>query len=154
MSDAAAALLACLVGGIFGLLGVWMGFALSRIATEKDREKEALFKIYYNVEVTKNLLIAFRKQMIGATELHPKWNDATENILVALMRTGLNSKEKKRILLAINGKWEDSKSVTELNALGSELLTKLDPAYAQAASELLEGMGVKPEDVNPTIVRR
>ena len=33
-------------------------------------------------------------------------------------------------------------------------LNKLDPDYAQAAKELLKELGVKPEDIDPVILRK
>jgi hypothetical protein len=153
MPDAAATLLSCLAAGIFALLCVYIGFVLSRLATEGDRRKEALFTIYQNVETLKNLLVAIQKRMIDVDILHPKWTRATENVLLVLIRSGLKSKEIKRVLVAINGKWEDPKSVIALTELGEELLKKLDREYAQAAKEFLDDLGVKPEDINPTILR-
>jgi hypothetical protein len=150
--DAAATILAATVGGVFGLLGVAIGFFLGRIAAESDRHKEALFAIYVNIETLKNLLIAFQKRMIDKVVLHPRWAAATEKVLGALLGSGLNRKEKKQILHAINGKWEEPKSVTVLSALGEELLKQIDPEYAEAAKELLQELGVKPEDIDPTIV--
>jgi hypothetical protein len=152
MSDAAATLLAGLAGGLFALLAVWIGFLLSRLASEDDRRIQALVVIYQNIEALKNLLIAFQKRMIEKHVLHPKWTRTTENVLVALVRSGLNRKDKKRVFYAINGKWEDPKSVTALAALADELLNKIDPDYAQAGKEFLRELGIKPEDIDPVIL--
>src|SRR5580698_5202396 len=46
ISDARAALLGALIGGVFGMLGVWVGFYLSRRGSEEDRRTEKLFTLY------------------------------------------------------------------------------------------------------------
>jgi hypothetical protein len=155
ISEAAAATLeGALVGGAFALLCMWMGFFLSRLASESDRRKEALFTIYHCIEKLKNLLIAFQKQMIDQGTLYPKWERTTEDVLVVIIRSGLSREEKKRVLRAINGKWEDPNSVTTLQSLADELLKKIDPTYAQAAKELLDEAGIKVQDIDPVIVAK
>ena len=62
--------------------------------------------------------------------LHEKWNRTTEKVLLVLIRSGLSREEKKRVLRAINGKWEDPNSVATLQTLADELLKKVDPTYA------------------------
>jgi hypothetical protein len=75
-------------------------------------------------------------------------------VLLVLIRSGLSREEKKRVLRAINGKWEDPNSVATLQALADELLKKVDPTYAQAAKELLDEAGVKVEDIDPVILAK
>lgn len=70
--EAAATLEAALVAGIFGLLGVWIGFTLSRLASEGDRREEALFTMYQNIETVKALIVAFQRRMIDKALLHEK----------------------------------------------------------------------------------
>ena len=71
--------------------------------------------------------------------------------MVALIRSGLSKDEKKKVLHAINGKWENPESTKELQQLADDLLKKLDPEFADAANELLKELGVKPEDIDPII---
>ena len=40
----------------------------------------------------------------------------------------------------------------ELQQLADDLLKKLDPDFADAANELLNELGVKPEDIDPIIL--
>jgi hypothetical protein len=77
-TDGTATIIAGLLGGLLGLAGVWIGFHLSRRASEHDRQAEALYKIYLNIEILRTLLRAFQKQMIDKAQLHRKWNGTTE----------------------------------------------------------------------------
>ena len=133
-------------------MGVWVGYYFSKRASEGDRDAELQYTIYKNVEVLKNLLIAFNKKMITQETLHEKSAWATEELLVALIRSGLSKDEKKRVLHAINGKWENPESIKQLQQLADDLLEKLDSDFADAASELLDELGVKPEDIDPIIL--
>ena len=72
--------------------------------------------------------------------------------MVALIRSGLSKDEKKKVLHAINGKWENPESVKNLQQLADDLLKKLDPEFAAAANELLKELGIKPEDIDPVIL--
>jgi len=74
--------------------------------------------------------------------------------LVALIRSGLNKDEKKMVLRAINGKWENPESVKTLQQLAGDLLEKLDPEFAAAARETMSEFGIKPEDIEPVILVR
>jgi uncharacterized protein YjiS (DUF1127 family) len=150
MSDASAALLGALIGGGFLMLGVWLGFYLSRRGSEEDRRAEKLLTIYNETEVLWNLLAAVQKESISHAQFYPRWTATTENIMRALIGSGL---DRKQILIAINGKWNDPKSVTALRALADELLEKLDPEYAHAAKEMLNDLGIKPEDIGQVILR-
>ena len=102
----------------------------------------------------KNLLIAFQKKMISQEEIHDKSARASEEVLVAIIRSGLSKDEKKKVLHAINGKWENPESVKNLQQLADDLLKKLDPEFAAAANELLKELGLKPEDIDPIILVR
>jgi len=104
------------------------------------------------IEETKTLLKAFKKKMISQETLHEKWNRATEEILVALIRSGLSKGEKKKLLHAINLRWENPESIKKLQQAADDLLKKLDPEFADAAHELLKELGVKPEDIDPVIL--
>jgi hypothetical protein len=64
----------------------------------------------------------------------------------------LDRHEKKRVLHAINVKWEDPQSVSKLQGLTDELLHRLDPEYAQAAKEMLSELGVNSEDIDPILL--
>ena len=156
MSEAEATILGAIigaaVGGVFGLLGVWVGYHFSKRASEGDRQAELQYTIYQKVESIKNLLIAFQKEMISQKEIHDKSAGASEDVLVAIIRSGLSKDEKKKVLHAINGKWEDPESVKKLQQLADDLLNKLDPEFAAAANELLKELGQKPEDINPIIL--
>jgi hypothetical protein len=156
MSEAAAmilsAVIGAVVGGVFALAGVWIGYYFSRRASEGDRQTELQFTIYKKVEELKNLLMAFKREMIAQETLHEKWTRATEEILVALIRSGLSKDEKKKVLHAINGRWENPESIKKLEQLADDLLKKLDSEYADAASELLDESGVKPEDIDPVVL--
>jgi hypothetical protein len=158
MSDTTATILSAVIGGLlagaFVLLGVWVGYYFSRRASEGDRHADLQYTIYKKVEELKNLLTAFQKEMITREEIHEKSARASEEILVALIRSGLSKDEKKKVLHAINGKWENPESVKTLQQLADDLLKKLDPEFAVAASELLNELGVKPEDVDPIILIR
>jgi hypothetical protein len=72
--------------------------------------------------------------------------------LIALVRSGLSKDDKKKVLQAINGRWENPESSKKLQQLADDLLKKLDPEFADAASELLKELGVKPEDIDPVIL--
>jgi hypothetical protein len=156
MSEAEAtilgAIIGAVVGGVFGLLGVWVGYHFSKRASEGDRHGELQYTIYKKVEAIKNLLIAFQKHVISRDTIHERSARASEEILVALIRSGLSKDEKKKVLHAINGKWENPESVKQLQQLADDLLKKLDPEFADAANELLNELGVKPEDIDPIIL--
>jgi hypothetical protein len=68
MSETTATILSAVIGGLLGgvfvLLGVWIGYYFSRRASEGDRHAELQYTIYRKVEELKNLLMAFKKQMI------------------------------------------------------------------------------------------
>jgi hypothetical protein len=156
MSEAEAtivgAIIGAAIGGVFGLLGVWVGYFFSKRASEGDRHAELQYTIYKKVEAIKNLLIAFQKNMISRDTIHERSARDSEAILVALIGSGLSKGEKKKVLHAINGKWENPESVKKLQQLADDLLKKLDPEYADAADELLKELGVKPEDIDPIIL--
>ena len=133
------------------MLGVWVGYFFSKGASESDRQTELQYIIYQKVESIKNRLTAFQKEMISRETIHEKSARASEEILVALIRSGLSKDEKKKVLHAINGKWEDPESVKKLQQLADDLLKKVDPEFATAANELLKELGIKPEDIDPII---
>ena len=151
LSDAAAAIVGGVIGGVLGLAGVCVGYYLSRRGSEKDRRTEKLLTLYREMEVLWNLLIAFQKRMIEKTDFHRKWVAITENIIGALIGSDV---DRKRVLKAINAKWDDPKGATELKALADELLEKLDSEYARASRELCKELGIKPEDIEPIIIAR
>ncbi len=151
LSDATAAIVGGVIGGVLGLAGVWLGYYLGRRGCEKDRRTEKLLTLYREIEVLWNLLIAFQKRLIEKTEFHRKWVATTENIIGALIGSGV---DRKRVLKAINAKWDDPKGATETKALANELLEKLDPEYARAGRELCKELGIKPEDIDPIIMVR
>jgi uncharacterized protein YjiS (DUF1127 family) len=156
MSETAAtilsAILGAVIGGVFVLVGVWVGYYFSKRASEGDRHAELQYTIYKKVESVKNLLIAFKKKMISQEVLHEKWNRVTEEILVALIRSGLSKAEKKKVLHTINLKWENPESVKKLQQLADDLLKKVDPEFHAASNELLDELGVKREDIDPVIL--
>ena len=152
MSDASATIIGALIGGVFVLVGVWAGYYFSKRASEGDRHAELQYTIYRKIEQIKNLVMAFKKKMISQETLHEKWTRATEEILVALIRSGLNKDEKKRLLHAINLRWENPESIKKLQQLADDLIKKLDPEVADASTELLNELGVKPEDIDPIIL--
>ena len=156
MSEATAtilsAIIGALIGGVFVLVGVWVGYYFSKRASEGDRHTELQYIIYRKIEQIKNLLMAFKKKMISQETLHEKWNRATEEILVALIRSGLSKDEKKKALHAINLRWENPESIKKLGQFADDLLKKLDPEFADASKELLKELGVKPEDIDPIIL--
>jgi hypothetical protein len=158
MSEAEAtivgAIIGATIGGMFGLLGVWVGYFFSKRASEGDRQAELQYTIYQKVERLKNLLMAFQKKMISQEEIHEKSARTSEEVLVAIIRSGLSKGEKKKILHALNGKWENPESIKKLEQLADDLLHKLDPEFAAAANELLKELGIKPEDVDPIIFTR
>ena len=149
LSDADATIVAGVIGGGLGLAGVWIGYYLGRRASEEDRRTEKLLTIYREVEVLGNLLIAAQKHMIDKSEFYRKWTTNTENILAALIGSDV---DRKRVLKAINLKWDDPKTVTQVKALADDLLEKLDPEYFRAGRELCKELGIKPEDIDPIIV--
>jgi hypothetical protein len=151
LSDGDAAIIAGVIGGVMGLAGVWLGYYLSRRASEKDRRAEKLLALYRELEVLGNLLIAVQKGMIDQGQFFRKWNNTTENIMGALIGSDV---DRKRVLKAINVKWKDPRGVTEVKALADELLEKLDPEYARAGRELCKELGIKPEDIDPVIIAR
>jgi hypothetical protein len=149
LSETAATILAAMIAGVFGLAGVWIGFYLSKRASEGDRRAEKRFAIYLELETLRNVLIAFQKHKIDSTQFFRKWSLSTEKLLGTLIGSDV---DQKRILRTVNRKWEDPRVVPELLALADELLKKIDPNYARAAKELLEELGVKPEDIEPVIL--
>jgi hypothetical protein len=151
ISDPEAAILAGLIGSVSGLMGVWLGFYLSRRASEKDRRSEKLFSVYIEVESLGNLLKAVQKQMIDKSVFYRKWAATTENIMRALIGSDI---DRKRILNAINVKWDDPASVVEVQALADDLLKRLDPEYYRAGKELCKELGVKPEDIDPIVLSK
>jgi hypothetical protein len=110
------------------------------------------YTIYKKIEGIKNLLMAFKKKKITQEMLHEKWTRATEEILVALIRSGLSKDEKKKVLHAINLRWENPESIKKLQESADDLLKKLDPEFADASTELLNEFGIKPEDIDPIIL--
>jgi hypothetical protein len=155
MSDAIqSAIIGAVIGGVFGLMGVWVGYYFSKRASEGDRHSELQYTIYQKVEYLKNLSIAFQKKMISQKEIHDKSARASEEVLNALIRSGLSKDEKKKVLHAINGKWENPESVKNLQQLADDLLKKLDPEFAVAANEMCDELGIKPEDIDPIILIR
>jgi len=156
MSEATAtilnAIIGALIGGVFVLAGVWVGYYFSKRASEGDRQAELQYTIYKKVESVKYLLVAFKKKMITQEVLHDKWNRATEEILVALIRSGLTKNEKKKLLHAINLRWENPESIKKLQQSADDLLKKIDPEFHDASHELLNELGVKPEDIDPVIL--
>jgi hypothetical protein len=150
--EAQATVIASLIGGAFALLGVWIGFYLSRRASEGDRKTDALSKIYLGTEMLRTLVRAFQKKMIDQSLMHRKWNNTTEGMLMALVRSGLDKKEKKRVLHTINVKWGDPQAASKLRELADELLNRLDPEFAKASKEMLAELGVTPDDIDPVIL--
>jgi hypothetical protein len=146
------AVIGALIGGVFVLVGVWVGYYFSKRASEGDRHAELQYTIYQKVESLKNLYMAFQKNLISRETLHERSARDSEEVLVALIRSGLSKGEKKKVLHAINGKWENPESVKMLQQLADDLLKKLDPEFADAASELLNELSVKPEDIDPIIL--
>jgi hypothetical protein len=63
MSEATAtilsAIIGALIGGVFVLAGVWVGYYFSKRASEGDRQAELQYTIYKKVESVKYLLVAF-----------------------------------------------------------------------------------------------
>jgi hypothetical protein len=149
ISDPEAAIVSGLIGSVSGLIGVWLGFYLSRRASEDDRRSEKLFTVYLEMERLGNLLKAVQKQMIDKSVFYRKWTATTENIMGALIGSAI---DRKRVLKAINFKWDDPASVVEAQALADDLLKKLDPEYYRASKELCKELGVKPEDIDPIIL--
>ncbi len=156
MSEATATILSAivgaLIGGVFVLAGVWVGYYFSKRASEGDRHAEMQYTIYKKIEGIKNLLMAFKKKKITQEMLHEKWTRATEEILVALIRSGLSKDEKKKVLHAINLRWENPESIKKLQESADDLLKKLDQEFADASTELLNEFGIKPEDIDPIIL--
>jgi len=71
--------------------------------------------------------------------------------MVALIGSGA---DRKKVLNAINVRWDDPKGVAEVRALADDLLEQLDPKYLRASRELCEELGIKREDIDPIIVPR
>lgn len=151
LSDADATIAAGIVGGVFGLGGVWLGFYLSRRVTEKDRRAEKLLRMYRELERLGNLLVALQKEMLSKSQFYSQWLATTESIIAELIGSGV---DRKRVLKAINVKWNDPNGVKEVRELAREFLKQIDPEYEKAASEHLDELGLKPEDIDPIIVRR
>ena len=121
------AIIGALVGGVFGSLGVWAAFHFTKRASEADRHAELQYTIYRKVEAIKNLLIAFQKNMICQDVIHDKSARASEDVLVAMIRSGLSKDEKKKVLHAINGKWENPESVKDLQQLAVRFAQEARP---------------------------
>lgn len=136
------------------MVGVLVGYYFSKRASEGDRYAELQYTIYQKVESLKNLVMAFQKNSINRETLHDRSARVSEDVLVALIRSGLSKGEKKKVLHAINGKWENPESVKKLQQLADDLLKKLDPEFADAATELLNELGIKPEDIDPIILTK
>jgi hypothetical protein len=151
MSEVGAILLGALIGGIFGLLGVWLGFVLSRRNSEADRRAEKQFTLYLELESLASLLAAYQKQMISIDVFHPKWMRSTERAMTALFNSGV---DRLWVLEAINGKWEKPESVAEIQRVADEILKALDPEYSRAVVELERKTGVKREDIDPVLLSR
>ena len=134
MTEVTATILSAIIGGVFALVGVAVGYYFSKRASEGDRHAELQYKICRKIEETKNLLKAFKKKMITQETFHEKWNRATEEILVALVRSGLSKDEKKKVLHAINLRWENPESIKKLQQSADDLLKKLDPEFAEAST--------------------
>ena len=62
LSDAVAAIVGGVIGGLLGLAGVWLGYYLSRRGSEKDRRAEKLLTLYREMEMLGNLLIAVQNR--------------------------------------------------------------------------------------------
>jgi hypothetical protein len=139
-----------LASGI-SLVGVWLGFQLSRRAAERDRRTERLFAIYVEIERLRNLLTAHKRSLIEPNVFHRLWARSTEKVLAALLGAGLSKSEIKRVLSAINERWEDPKSESVLRELADDLLERLDTEYSEAAKQLLDELGKKPEDIDPIV---
>lgn len=156
MSEVTATIISAIVGGVIAgvlaLVGVWIGSRLSQRALESDRHAELQYRIYKTIEELRTLLLALKKNRISQETHHEKWTRATEEILVALIRSGLSKDEKKKLLHAINLRWENPESIKRLEQSADELLKKLDPEFAEASTELLKELGVKPEDIDPIIL--
>jgi len=152
MSEVTATIIAALIGGVFALVGVWVGYYFSKRASEGDRHAALQYTIYQKIEHLKNLAIAFQKNLISQKEIHDKSARTSEDVLNALIRSGLSKDEKKKVLHAINGKWENPESVKNLQQLADDLLKKLDPEFDDAARELLTELGIKAEDIDPIIL--
>ncbi len=75
MSEATAtilsAIIGALIGGVFVLAGVWVGYYFSKRASEGDRQAELQYTIYKKVESVKYLLVAFKKKMITQEVMEP-----------------------------------------------------------------------------------
>jgi len=151
LSNPDAAVVTKLIDVLSVLAGVWFGYYLSRRAGEKDRRDEKTFTIYQEVERLANLLTAFQKKMIEGAEFGRQWHTTTENIMVALIGSGA---DRKKVLNAINVRWDDPKGVAEVRALADDLLEQLDPKYLRASRELCEELGIKREDIDTIIVPR
>jgi hypothetical protein len=154
ISDADAAIVAGVIGGGFGLLGVWLGSYLGKRDTEKVRHAEKLLVTYREIEVLRNCLIAFQKNTIDKARFYRLWNQTTEKIMEALVGSGLSSKEKRRVLTAINAKWNDPAGIKELGKLSDELLERVDPGYALAARQMLTDLGIDRDTIDPVILGR
>ncbi len=153
MSDTQAAILGGaiggLIGGVFGVFAVWLTYYFGKRASEADRRAEKLVTVYREIEVLWNLIDAKQNGRLTHTQFYPKWAETSENILVALIGSGLDG---KRVLTALNGKWNEPNTATALRALADELLEKIDPGYARAAKEMLIEQGIKPEDIGQVII--
>jgi hypothetical protein len=151
LSDANASIAGALIGGVFGLAGVWVGFSLARRASEKDRRAQKLLTIYIEVERLANVLRAYQTHKLTPPAFASRWYETTEKIMGALIGSKL---DKKRVLKAINSKWNDPKAVTVLRDLADELLKIVDPDYAGAAADMLAELGLTRDDIEPTLIQR
>jgi hypothetical protein len=149
VSNACAALLGALIGGVFALLGAWLGVYLLRRGTEADRRTEKQFTLYVELESLATLLVAYQKKMIDIRVFHPKWVRSTERAIGTLLNSGI---DRTWVLEAINGKWEKPESVTEIRKVADEIVKKIDPEYSRALAELEQKTGLKREDIDPIIL--
>lgn len=152
MSDAAAALSGAVIGGVFVLAGVWFGAYLNRKASDSQRQKEKVFALHRHVEQLRNIIMAFQQKKIDDKQFYRRWTYATEETMGALFGSRLSKEIQKRVLRAINGKWDDPKTVKDLGDLSDDILEAADPAYAAASRELLRELGVKKDEIEPIIL--
>lgn len=149
LSDADASIGGALIAGLFGLAGVWVGFYLARRASDKDRRAEKLLTTYIETEHLGNVLRAFQTHKLTPPAFARRWYETTEKIIGALIGSGL---DKKRVLKAINGKWNDPQAVAVLRKLADDLLQLVDPDYAQASSDMLRELGITRDEIEPTVI--
>jgi hypothetical protein len=156
MSDANAAVVGGLaggfVGGFLGLLGVWTEGFFSRRRQEAERQNQKLLAIFGAGQTLMNQLVAYQKSMISREQIAKESAKTCDELFRALLGSKLDRSEKIRILKAVNGKWEEPSSVEELRKIGNELLEQIDAEYAAAGRALLSELGVRAEDLVPTVI--